>query len=107
LYAVQYAKEEFVADRTELSANQIQLIAKALADPRRYEILKQIGAGEGCQVSCTDVRGCQPISAATLSHHVKELETAGLIAIVRKGKFADLVLQRDVLEAYCEHLGRI
>lgn len=89
-----------------LSESQMHLIAKALADPRRYEILRQIGAGKGA-VSCSDVRGCQPVSAATLSHHLKELETAGLVTIVRKGKFADLVLQRDVLHAYMQHLGEI
>ena len=82
----------------------MHLIAKALADPRRYQILKQIGANN-CALAVTDVRECQPVSAATLSHHVRELEVAGLITIVRDGKFAKFLLRRDVLQAYREHLG--
>ena len=89
-----------------LSDQQVKLIAKALADPRRHQILKQVGAGAD-GVSCTDVRECQPVTAATLSHHIKELETAGLISISREGKFAHLSLDRDVLNAYLEHLSAI
>jgi len=95
-----------LAKSKTLPGKQIRLIAKALADPRRYQILKQIG-GKTAGVSCSDVRVCQTVTAATLSHHIKELETAGLIQIVREGKFAHLLLQRDVLKAYLDLLGTI
>jgi DNA-binding transcriptional ArsR family regulator len=89
-----------------LSARQIHLIAKALADPRRLQMLHQLGSKTD-GVQCADVRGCQAITAATLSHHIKELETSGLIEVVREGKFARLILQRDVLNAYLKHLQTI
>lgn len=92
--------------RKTLSADQIRLISKALADPRRHEILKQIGEKK-CPLACQDVREQQAISAATLSHHVKELEHAGLISITRDGKFAHLTVERDTLQAYIDHLKTI
>jgi len=90
----------------DLPERQARLIAKALADPRRHQILKQLGE-KVAGVSCSAVRECQPVTAATLSHHIKELQTAGLISVIREGRSARLVLQRDVLKAYLEHLGTI
>ena len=90
-------------EREPLTATQVRLIAKALADPRRNEILKQIGSRKD-GIACAEIRECQSITAATLSHHLRELETAGLIAVVRKGKFADLSIRRDVLNSYLAYL---
>ena len=59
-----------MAKKKTLSEHQIHLIAKALADPRRHEILQQIGA-RNCATSCTEMRECQPVTAATLSDRTK------------------------------------
>jgi ArsR family transcriptional regulator, arsenate/arsenite/antimonite-responsive transcriptional repressor len=92
--------------RTELSEEQIHLIAKALADPRRLELLRQIGSCKEPS-KCIDIKGCHEVSAATLSHHMKELEIAGLVRVMRAGKFASYTLRRDVLQAYTELLAKI
>ncbi len=81
-----------------LSRAQRIAILKALADPRRLELMERI-AKAGCPLSCTQALAAISISAATLSHHVKELETAGLIDVRRNGKFAYLTLRPGVLES--------
>jgi len=87
----------------ELTEDQLTLIAKALADPRRYEILKKLGT-QSCSTPCTAMRDCIDISPATLSHHMKELETAGLVRSEKDGKFVHYTLQTQILRAYLTRL---
>jgi len=93
------------AAKVQLDERQTTLIARALADPRRYKILKKIGSESSCP-NC-ELLGCQEVSAATISHHVKELEMAGLIHAVREGKNVRFTLRRDVLKAYLKQLSTI
>jgi ArsR family transcriptional regulator, arsenate/arsenite/antimonite-responsive transcriptional repressor len=89
-----------------LSDRQFHLISRALADPRRYDILARLGRA-GNQCACGEIRDCIPVTAATLSHHMKELENAGLVDSEKDGKFVNYTLRRDVLAAYLNRLAQI
>jgi ArsR family transcriptional regulator len=87
-----------------MDVNQFQRISKALADPRRFEILEKIAAsGELC---CGDVSDCFPVAQATVSHHLKELTDAGLIETRSEGQFKYLRARPEVLDEYIEQLNR-
>jgi ArsR family transcriptional regulator, arsenate/arsenite/antimonite-responsive transcriptional repressor len=90
-----------------ITDTRFHLIAKALADPRRYDLLRRIGKA-GDTLSCESIRtGCCEITAATISHHMKELEIAGLVESTRDGKFVTYRLRREVLEAYLACMAQI
>jgi ArsR family transcriptional regulator len=87
------------------SKRDLLAVSRALSDPRRFEILQHIAA-KSC-AACSDLRVAFPITAATLSHHLKELESCGLIEATRRGKFIDVRFCRPAWEAYLAALKKI
>jgi len=87
-----------------ITGRQFELIAKALADPRRMALLETIAGEEACP--CQRLRDQFPVSKATISHHIKELVRAGLVEARREGQFLHCEVRRDVLSAYTVELMR-
>jgi ArsR family transcriptional regulator len=87
-----------------LSEKQFELVAKALADPRRMSILESIGGAR--EYSCRKLCLNFPVSKGTISHHMKELVRAGLIETRREGQHRFYEVRREVLAAYTAELMR-
>lgn len=94
------------ARQTKIDDRQFSRISKALADPSRFDILQRIGKSNAAP-TCSAIREWLNLAPATISHHLKELENAGLVDVVRDGKFAYISLRRDVLKAYLDRLASI
>jgi ArsR family transcriptional regulator, arsenate/arsenite/antimonite-responsive transcriptional repressor len=86
-----------------LTRTQRTVLLKALADPKRFDLLEKIARSQ-CPLGCAEAHEALAIAPATLSHHIKELQTSGLIDVRRKGKFAFLTIKPGVLEALSAYL---
>lgn len=90
----------------KLTDKQIERISSAIAEPRRFKILKDL-CRHDAPMGCSSIVDKHAVSPATISHHLKELEAAGLIEIERQGKFGNVILKRDVWNAYVAHLAEL
>jgi len=90
--------------QSSLTERQFQAVAKALADPRRMALLESIGSERECPCQ----RLCQEsgVSKGTVSHHIRELVRAGLVAERKDGQYMFYEVKREVLAAYAAELMR-
>jgi ArsR family transcriptional regulator, arsenate/arsenite/antimonite-responsive transcriptional repressor len=78
-------------------------IAKALADPTRLRMLRELRGVP--HLTCTGMCELFPLTQPTISHHVRTLERAGLIRIEKDGAFHRLSLNTELLSAFTAHIA--
>ena len=76
---------------------------KALADPTRVEIVRRLACCDECCVC--DLNDAFDLSQPTISHHLKVLRDAGLVAATRRGTWAYYRLVDESLQQLRQTLG--
>ncbi len=78
-----------------IDARGFERVAKALAEPKRVEILTMISQNPG--ITCNEVVKAIGLSQPTISHHMKELCDADLITGEKDGQFVRLTAKPQTL----------
>ncbi|MGB2710655.1 MAG: metalloregulator ArsR/SmtB family transcription factor [Conexibacter sp.] len=78
-------------------AERVALVAKALSDPIRVQLVDVLRAHAG-EVCVCELEPLFAISQPTLSHHLRKLREAGLVGVERRGLWAFYYVLPDAIE---------
>ena len=94
-----------------MEQSNIVKIFKALSCDQRFQLLQLLREWQGIDECCDGVMKAFTkaseelnISRSTLSHHFKELESAGIISCKRNGQAFECVVHEDVIKAVIDSL---
>jgi len=88
-----------------MDRSEVEKISKALADATRLKIFEAISASK--HMNCGEIVSMRGVTPATVSHHLKILSEAGLIACHREGQFVYSQAVPETVAAYTRTLGKI
>jgi ArsR family transcriptional regulator len=88
-----------------MDTKKVERISKALADETRLRIFAAIAAKDN--LTCGDLVKMRGVTAATMSHHLKILSDAELIACEKKGQFVHSRAVPETIAEYGKALARI
>ena len=78
---------------------------KAIADPARLRLLSMIAAHEGAEACVCDLTEPLGLSQPTVSHHLRVLVDAGLLARDKRGVWAYFTLVPGALDSLADVLS--
>jgi ArsR family transcriptional regulator len=79
----------------ELSDAKVVRALKALSHPERFRMVREIGAAG--ELSCGQVAERFDLSQPTISHHLKLLTDAGVLAVRTEGKHHFVRVDRELV----------
>jgi len=85
----------------DAAALEVALRLKAIADPARVKLLSLLLTAESGAQTTGDLAATIALSESTVSHHLGQLRTAGLIESERRGMNVYHRARRDALAALC------
>ena len=88
-----------------MNRSEVEKISKALADETRLRIFEAVSAST--HMTCGEIVSMRGVTPATVSHHLKILSEAGLIACRREGQFVYSQAVPETIAAYSRALARI
>ena len=88
-----------------MKRSEVEKISKALADETRLKIFEAISASR--HMNCGEIVSMRGVTAATVSHHLKILSQARLIACRRQGQFVYSQAVPETIAAYAPALAKI
>jgi len=86
------------APLSEEEAAELAPLFKAIADPVRLRLLSLIACRKGGEVCVCELTGAFDVTAPTISHHLKVLKQAGLVASERRGTWVYYRVNPHLLE---------
>jgi ArsR family transcriptional regulator len=84
----------------------IEKISKALGDTNRLKILQYISKNGG-QGQCSELQDIIDLAQPSISHHIKILLEAGLIAQEKNGRNHQYSLNQNVLSEYMAFVSQL
>ncbi len=87
-----------------MDAKRFEKISKALADPNRLMILKEIRKKKQNCLYCVDLYDKTTLAQPSVSHHIKLLADAELITAEKEGRNMKYTLNNAVLDEYITYL---
>ena len=86
-----------------MDSKKAEKISKALGDPNRLKILKEIKKSQDC-LYCVDLNNTLDLAQPSICHHLKLLIDAELITSDKEGRNVRYYMNNKLMEDYIKFL---